>query len=268
MIFNAFDQLPLWEVYGIILIILFLSAELGFYVGGFRKSKIKDAGGEDKQTGSIMGASLGLLAFLLAFSFNIASNIHTERKALVLEEANAIGTLYLRSQIFNVEEAAKLRELLKAYVSLRVDVVSGISNEEFAEGMAVSEEKLNKIWNLVLEILRQSDGPMGTGPLINAANEVIDLHSERVNAGFKRLPHVNSFLLMFIAVLTLTLMGYQSGLNGIRVLVPRTALILSLATVMIVIADLDRPGGSLIDVSQKAMVDLEKQLVVSEVNQE
>lgn len=268
MVFNFFDQLPLWQIYGIILVILFLSAEMGFYIGRFRTAKIQDAGGEDKQTGSILGASLGLLAFLLAFSFNIATNIHSERKALVLEESNAIGTLYLRTEVFEFEEAAKIREILKDYVSIRVDVAQALSNEEFAEGAESSEKKLNKIWDLVLVILEKSDGPKGTAPLINAANDVIDLHSERVNASFKRLPQVNSFLLLFIAVLTLTLMGYQSGLNGIRVLVPRTALILSLATVMIVIADLDRPGGSLIEVSQKAMTDLEKQLVVSEVNQE
>ena len=261
MILSALDQFPLWQIYLFILVILFLSAEMGFYIGKFRKARSKDAGGEDKQTGSIMGASLGLLAFLLAFAFNIATNIHSERKGLVLEESNALGTLYLRSQMFEVEEADKLRQIIKDYVSLRLDIVQTLSNEEFAQGVAASEKQLNEIWYLVRKILQQSDSPIGTAPLINAANEVIDLHAKRINAGFKRLPHVNSFLLIFIAILTLTLMGYQSGLNGIRVLVPRTALILSLATVMIVIADLDRPGGSLIEVSQKAMMDLEKQLV-------
>lgn len=260
MILNALDQLPLWQVYLYILIILFLFAEIGFYIGRIRKSKVKDAGGEDKQTGSIMAASLGLLAFLLAFSFNIATNIHSERKALVLEESNAIGTLYLRTQIFELEESAKVRDVLREYVSLRVGVAKAITNEQFAEGIAKSEEYLNEIWSLVLEILKRSDDPIGTVPLINAANDVIDLHADRVNAGLKRLPHVNNFILIFIAVLTLMLMGYQSGLNGVRLLIPRTALILSLTTVMIVIADLDRPGGSLIEVSQKAMMDLEKQI--------
>ena len=211
MILNALDQFPLWQIYLFILVILFLSAEMGFYIGKFRKARIKDAGGEDKQTGSILGASLGLLAFLLAFAFNIATKIHSERKGLVLEESNALGTLYLRSQMFEVEEADKLRQIIKDYVSLRLDIVQSLSNEEFAQGVAASEKQLNEIWNLVRKILQQSDSPIGTAPLINAANEVIDLHAKRINAGFKRLPHVNSFLLIFIAILTLTLMGYQSG---------------------------------------------------------
>jgi hypothetical protein len=55
-------------------------------------------------------------------------------------------------------------------------------------------------------------------------------------------------------------MGYQSGLNGARGLIPRFALILSLSTVMIVIADLDRPGGDLVGLSQHAMMELHKQI--------
>jgi hypothetical protein len=74
------------------------------------------------------------------------------------------------------------------------------------------------------------------------------------------LPIVSSFILIFIAILTLALMGYQSGLSGARVLIPRFALILSLSTVMIVIADLDRPGGELIGLSQHAMIELQKQI--------
>jgi hypothetical protein len=77
---------------------------------------------------------------------------------------------------------------------------------------------------------------------------------------FKRLPIVSSFILIFIAMLTLALMGYQSGLNGAIVLIPRFALILSLSTVMIVIADLDRPDGELIGLSQHAMIELQKQI--------
>jgi uncharacterized membrane protein len=89
---------------------------------------------------------------------------------------------------------------------------------------------------------------------------MFDIHYKRVNAVFQRLPIVTNILLLFIAILTLVLVGYKSGLNGVRVLLPRTALILSLATVMIVILDLDRPGGNLIEVNQKTMQNLQEQL--------
>ena len=262
MILNHFDQIPMSIVYVFIMAVLFLAAEFGFYIGKVRKNII-NAGGEDKQTGSIMGASLGLLAFLLAFSFNIVSNIHSERKSLVVDEANAISTLYLRTEMFELEQARTIRNLLKEYVDIRVYLGTvEITNDKIAQGIDVSESMQMAIWDNVLEIIKFSDNPMKR-TLVVAANEVIDIHTERVNAAFQRLPIVSLFLLLFIAILTLGLMGYQSGLNGIRVLLPRTALILSLATVMIVILDLDRPGGNLIEVSQKTMLDLQEQLAIN-----
>ena len=260
MILTSFDQIPMLAIYLAIILILFLSAEIGFSIGKVRKNKINNAGGEDKQTGSIMGASLGLLAFLLAFSFNIVTNIHQERKSLVVEEANAIGTLYLRTELFELKQAEEIKEILKEYVSLRVNMAESLSNETYSKGIEESERLQKRVWSLVRDITQLSGEVLEKPQLINAANELIDIHAERVYAGYQRLPKVTILLLLFIAILTLGLMGYQSGLNGIRVLVPRTALILSLATVMIVIVDLDRPGGSLIEVSQKTMHDLEKEI--------
>jgi len=260
MILNILDFWPLWSIYIFIIFLLFVSAELGFYVGKYRRAKSNYAGGEDKQTGSIMGASLGLLAFLLAFSFNITSNIHTERKALIIEEANAIGTLYLRSQLFDLEQSSELRDNIRDYVQVRINVMQQTSNEGIQQIIRESEDKLDRFWQLVTEIVKNPEIHAGKAQLINSANEVIDLHTERVNAALKRLPIVSAFILIFIATLTLALMGYQSGLNGARVLIPRLALILSLSTVMIVIADLDRPGGDLVGLSQHAMMELHKQI--------
>jgi hypothetical protein len=262
MIFSNYDQIPMSVIYIFIMAVLFLAAEFGFYIGKVRKNII-NAGGEDKQTGSIMGASLGLLAFLLAFSFNIVSNIHSERKSLVVDEANAISTLYLRTEMFELEQAKIIRDILKDYVDMRVYLGTvELSNEKAAQGFKASESMQMDIWDNVLEIIKFSDNPMKR-TLVDGANKVIDIHAERVNAAFLRLPIVSLFLLLFIAMLTLGLMGYQSGLSGIRVLLPRTALILSLTTVMIVILDLDRPGSNLIEVSQKTMLDLQEQLATS-----
>jgi hypothetical protein len=260
MILKFYDFWPLWVTYLFIISLLFFAAEIGFYSGKARKIKVVDTEAEDKQTGSIMAASLGLLALLLAFSFNTSTNIHTERKNLVLKEANAIGTLYLRTRLFDLEQAHELREILREYITLRINMVRDHSNASLKEKIERSEVLHDRIWTLVTEISQDMDKTVGTIQLIHAANEVIDLHSERINAGLKRIPVVSSFILLFIALLTLALMGYQSGLNGARVLIPRTALILSLATVMIVIVDLDRPGGDLVEISQHSIESLQEQL--------
>ncbi len=263
MIFTTFDLWPLWVIYLAIIILLFVSAEIGFYIGKLRLSKVADASNEGKQTGSIMGASLGLLAFLLAFSFNFATNIHSERKGLILEEANAIGTLYLRADLFDLKQANQMKAVLSEYIQIRLDTVKEVSNEGLDKKIKESEKKLDQLWKLLKDIMIESETKTGIAQLINSTNAVIDIHSKRLGAGQKRLPLVSIFILIFIAMLTLALMGYQSGLNGARVLIPRTALILSFATVMILVADLDRPGSDLINISQKAMLDLKEQILNS-----
>lgn len=266
MILNSFDQIPLFIVYLTIICLLFLLAEIGFYIGKKRKNIINNAPGEEQQTNSIMGASLGLLAFLLAFSFNIVNNVHADRKHLVVEEANVIGTLFLRTEIFQLDEANQIKNILRDYVDLRIVLAATRSNKVFSEGLETSEKMQKEIWQHLLEIIKKSPNHVGKHEMISSVNELIDIHVKRLNAGFQRLPSINIFLLLFIAGLTLGLMGFQSGLNGIRVLIPRTSLILSLATVMIVIVDLDRPAGDLIEISQKTMRDLQEQIAQINLN--
>jgi hypothetical protein len=94
---QTIDQIPLWAVFLITTLILFAAVEIGFHLGKWRKRRSKDE--EKGQTGALMGAALGMLAFLLAFTFGMAGSIHNARKSVLLEEVNAIGTAYLRAQI-------------------------------------------------------------------------------------------------------------------------------------------------------------------------
>ena len=87
---------------------------------------------------------------------------------------------------------------------------------------------------------------------------MIDLHSIRITAGNRnRIPKSIIVTLYFVAVLTMMLMGNQAGLSGIRTLVARFALILAFASVMLLITELDRPGKTMMKVSQQAMIDLQ-----------
>jgi hypothetical protein len=135
-------------------------AELGFYIGIARKDR-HGSDREDKQAGSILAAILVLFAFLLALVFNFASNIHSERKGLVTEEANAIATLFLRTELFESEQAREIRNILREYTSLRVYLATNkISAETFFEGIVKSEDMHMEIWDRVLEISSQSDRPL------------------------------------------------------------------------------------------------------------
>jgi len=257
MMLQTIDQIPLWAVLLITTIMLFTTAEIGFHFGKWRKQRSKDE--EKGQTGTIMGAALGMLAFLLAFTFGMAGSTHGARKKLVLDEANAIGTAYLRAQILPEPSSSKIKGLLHEYVDVRLKGAQSVKSiDQLKQAIARSEELHNELWALSVSLAKENPTSISVGLFVVALNEVIDLHSKRITTGLRnRIPRSIIITLYFVAILTMTLMGYQSGLTGIRTMVARFALILAFASVMLLIVELDRPGTTMINVSQQAMIDLQ-----------
>jgi len=253
---QTIDQIPLLVIFLITTLMLFTAAEIGFYLGKWRKRRSKDE--ERGQTGALMGAALGMLAFLLAFTFGMAGSIHNARKSVLLEEANAIGTAYLRAHIIPEPFSSKIKGLLQEYVGVRLKGAQSRTTDQFQQAIARSEELHNELWALSVSLAKENSGSIFAGLFVDSLNKVIDLHSKRITAALRnRIPISIGITLVFVAILTMILMGYQAGLTGIRTLVARFALILAFASVMLLITDLDRPGKTMIKVSQQAMIDLQ-----------
>src|SRR4029450_7972437 len=87
--------LPLWGLFLAILILVLLSVEGGYRLGKYRRSRSEEE--KEAPVGAMAGATLGLLAFILAFTFGLAAARFDTRRQLLLDEANAIGTAYLRA---------------------------------------------------------------------------------------------------------------------------------------------------------------------------
>lgn len=254
MMLQPLDQISLWVIFLITTLILFTAAEIGFHLGKWRKRRSK--GDEKGQAGTIMGAALGLLAFMLAFTFGMAGSIHNTRKSTVLEEANAIGTAYLRAQILPEPYSSKIKGLLHEYVDVRIKGARSIEFQK--QAITRSEELNNELWLLSVGLAKENPSSIFAGLFVNSLNEVIDLHSKRITTGLRnRIPMSIRITLYFVAILAMTMMGYQAGLTGVRTLIPRFALILAFASVMLLIIELDRPGKTIINVSQQAMIDLQ-----------
>ncbi|MET0066836.1 MAG: hypothetical protein ABW076_10890 [Candidatus Thiodiazotropha sp.] len=257
------DRLDLWLLFFLLVIVLFLTAELGYYLGRRRlqqgQKNIFDK--EEKQAGSMMGATLGLLAFMLAFTYGAANSIHADRKALVLEESNAIGTAWLRSQLLPQQAAAEVSDLLKDYVDTRITGALTDDADELSRAILHSEEILDELWAISVIQVGASGGQPSLALYLASINDVIDMHSKRIHVAFQRIPSIIMGTLLFISLVTLSMMGYQSGLNGVRTLLPRIGLILAFSAVMLLITDLDRPGRGLISVSQQTMIDLQNSMV-------
>ncbi len=248
------DQIPLWVIFVLATVVLFAAAEIGFQLGKLRRRRFKDE--DNGRGGTMVGAALGMLAFMLAFSFGMAGSIHNARKELVIEEANAIGTAYLRAQLIPEPASSELQGFLREYVDVRIKVGQWETYDDLKQAISRSENLLDKMWAQSVRLVKKNSGSIITGLFVESLNEVINLHSKRLAAGRNRIPRSIVFTLLFVAIVTMTLMGHQGGLTGIRITIARFAMILTLTSVMLLIVELDRPGKTMIKLSQQAMIDV------------
>jgi hypothetical protein len=245
----------MWALYFLTVLAMLATMEAGYRLTRVWLRKSPDKA--DPGVGAVSGASLALLAFLLAFVVSLGSGIATERRHLVMAEANAIGTTYLRSGYLDEPYKTESRDLLREYTDLRLDARE---TGQIAAVIARSEEIHNELWASAERIAVES--PLPTISLyISAVNEVIDLHAERVAVGIDiRIPPTVLLGISVVALFTTFLVGVQSGYGEERNYLALVVLVLILAVVFFLIVDLDRAQEGLLRVSQLPLVDLQRQL--------
>jgi hypothetical protein len=248
------DGVPIWAILLGTIGLVLLALEIGVRVGIRRKGS-----GKVEVSGAMVGATMGLLAFMLAFTFNGAAGRHSARKALVIQEANAIRTTWLRAGFLAEPISADIRGLLRDYVDLRVKAAAG--QVELAEALRRSEALQDKMWILTLEAGRKDAGSIPAGLFTRSLNDVIDLHLERVTVGIRnRVPPTIWAALYLLLAVSMLMMGIQVGLSATRNRSIELALAVAFSAVLFLIIDLDRPQEGLVNVSQQAMVELQTKL--------
>ena len=143
--FQLLDSLPIVGVF-----IAFAIISLLFYEGGFRLGRWwqeREPGEQEGPTGLLVGSILALLAFLLAVTMGMASDRFDARRGIVLDEANSIGTTYLRAGYLPEPASSQIRELLREYVPLRI-VVTDAQSAKLAADIQRSQEILNQLWTI------------------------------------------------------------------------------------------------------------------------
>jgi hypothetical protein len=243
-----------------IVIALFLSAiEIGFRLG--RRGQSKGNEPTRSQVNTLQAASLGMLALLLGFTFSMALTRFDTRKQLVLDEANAIGTTFLRAQLLPDPVRKEVSDLLRRYVDVRLEFYQAGINQRKLQKVDDETEKLHKaLWAYAIAMGGQDPRAIPTGLFIQSLNEVIDLHAKRVTAMENHVPESIFILLLIVAILSLGLVGYGTGIGKDRNLLPTMISVILIASVILLIMDLDRPRRGLITVSQQSMVDLRENL--------
>ena len=249
------DALPLWALFVSILVVVLLSVEFGYRLGRFRRSRTEQE--KEAPVGTMVGATLGLLAFILAFTFGLAAARFDTRRQVLLDEANAIGTTYLRAGMLP-ERGEQICGLLRDYVGVRLNAVR---SGNVAEGISQSENIQQQIWAEAEVVAEKYPNSIVVGIFVQSLNEMIDLHAKRVQAGIRsRIPGAIWLGLFAVAVLSLSAMGYLEGLTGTRRSLAVIAVAITFSVVIELIADLDRPQEGVLRISQQALLDVQKSM--------
>jgi hypothetical protein len=252
---ETLDLLPLWSILPLTVAIALLSVEMGYRLAGYRLRHSAEE--KESPVGGMVGGTLGLLAFMLAFTFGLAGSRFEDRRQVLLSEANAIGTTYLRAAMLPEPMRTETQNLLREYVDVRLEAVQP---GKLDQALAKSEELHNRLWAQAVAVTEKDRSPI-TALFIQSLNEVIDLHAKRVMAGLRsRVPSVIWIVLYVLAVLAMVMMGYHSGMAHSRRSIAVIALVLGFSSVLFLIVDLDRPGQGTLRVSQQAMIDLRKSM--------
>lgn len=232
---------------------------VGAHAAGYRLGRRLKAQGQDAgQIGTVQGALLGLLGLLLAFSFSSAAGRFADRQELVLQEANAIGTAYLRADLLPAPHGDALRAALSKYVDVRVALHEAVDLTAIRNAIERSEQLQQTIW--AAGVAGVTAAPAATVVVMNALNEVIDLHASRVDALHRHLPAPVVVMLLVTAMLAVGSVGLGSGLSGTRRAVSSIAFLIVTMGVLGLTLDLDYPRAGVVRVGQLPMLDLQRSL--------
>ena len=252
------ENLPI--LFGVSIVAFLLIFECGYRIGQKRRASIDEA--SKTWVTAIYSAILGMLGLLLGFSFSLAQQRFEVRRQLVVEEANAIGTTYLRAQWLAEPYRGDIAKLLRQYVDARLpkDLESRNIDELVQNVSVLSESLLDQLWSHAVEVAKKHPTPV-VALFLSALNETIDLHAKRLAQFQNRVPESVLLLLYLFATVAMLITGYGSGLRTQRCVLPTVAMVVLLSTSLYVIVDLDRPRQGLINVIQESLIRLQQKLM-------
>ena len=228
-----------------------------------RLARMEREGDVGKGVGAVEGAVYGLLGLLIAFTFSGAATRFEGRRHLIVEEANAIGTAYLRLDLLPAEARSSLQEKFRQYVDSRLDIYKKLPDLEAAKAaLDKSTNHQNAIWAEAVAASQSGPSPSATMLLLPALNQMIDITTTRTVATQVHPPSTVYVLLMGLALVSALLAGFSMGEsrshNWLHTLL--YAAILSLAIYVILDLEYPRMGLIRVDAADQLLMDVRQSM--------
>ena len=262
LVSHIFDLVPIWLLLLGTILLMVLFIEYGFRLG--QKALASSKKTQTAQVRAIMGAGLGLLAFMLAFTFSTAQTHFETRVQSLAEEARIARNAFMQADLLAEPERSQAKQLLKDYIKIRsgMQEMSGQNiSEQLAELVRVSEQIQQDLWSLAT----RGHGKVVGDRVDNGQSEqfmasviaLTDIHFTRLHSAvMNRIPFTIWMTLYLMAILSMIIMGYQAGLTDRRSPVATVTLAVAFSAVIILITDLDRPVMSFFEINKQLLVDL------------
>jgi uncharacterized membrane protein (DUF485 family) len=238
-------------------LLLLLAIAFGRHVGlRLKRNKSKD---EKMTLGSSVGAILLLMSFMLAITYSLVATRFSERKQLILDDVNSIGTVYLRTDLLSPAGRSQSQSLLREYVDLRVLENNNAPRIESLQARANRWEEIQRnLWNLALRDQQLGSDSSARRLYIDALNKMIDVHTTRFNTEFVlRLQPAVWLLLATVTTISMIALGVELGLSEIHSragVIVVALLTFMLSTLLLFLHETDKPESHVITISQQPMI--------------
>lgn len=227
-----------------------LASEIGFRLGRF-------VGPRDdvftKQLEVIRGGTFALVAFLIGFGFSGAASRYIDRLDLIVKEANALGTAYLRADTLPQPMSGELKAALRQYTAGRLELLGSLDSSTTAALLGKVGSQQERMWNVALA------GVAGNAQLMRVVlpplNDVIDLHTTHLSAARRHIPWPILGTLLGSAALAVALASFGNGQANRRFPILNFMYGLALSVALWMTIDLDHPRHGTIQASSQPLVE-------------
>lgn len=239
--------------------IFVVALEIGYRLGARRQAKADEP--DKTHANALNGATLGLLALLLGFSFAMAVSRYENRKTLMVDQANAIGTAALRGSLLAQPHAERTAVLFRDYVETRFLYNASLRG---SKGVDEAESRASKIetelWDISRILLTEDPRSQPASLFTQALNEMFDIREKRRFALDDRVPGIVIFLLYATSAVAMALVAYSCGLSGRRRTIANFTFASLIALVLVIVLDIDAPRVGFVKASQDSLIRLQQSL--------
>jgi len=199
------------------------------------------------------------MALLLGFTFSLSLQRFDSRSEAAVNEANAIRTTYLRSELLPASVRDAVQQSLRTFVDLRVEMVGlpPVRKAEQNTSMAEARRQVDALRDQAVEAVRVDPRSPHTDPYVQAVNAMIGELVRRDAAMSRHVPETVLLLLCGTFLITAMIIGYATAVAGHRTSFVAYLMIGVIVILAYLIIDLDRPRRGLIQVSEKSLRDLQ-----------